>query len=144
MVNPDSEEALDVLRHSASHLLAHAVLMLFPGTKTGIGPPVENGFYYDFLKDKPFTPEDLVAVEKKMQELVGRNIPIEKVVLSKEKAIRIFKEMGQDLKVELIEEKGDREVTCYKQDDFIDFCLGPHLHSTGTIKHFKILSSSGA
>jgi len=144
LIYPDSEEGLDVLRHSASHLLAHVVLELFPGTKTGIGPPIENGFYYDFLKDKPFTPEDLSIIEKKMRELAKEDIPIKKVVFSKKEAIRLFKEMGQDLKVELIEEKGEKEVTCYQQGDFIDFCLGPHLPSTGWIKHFKILSVSGA
>jgi len=144
LIYPDSEEGLDVLRHSASHLLAHAVLELFPGTKTGIGPPIENGFYYDFLRDKPFTPEDLLTIEKKMLELAQEDIPIKKVVFSKKEAIRLFKEMGQDLKVELIEEKGEKEVTCYQQGDFIDFCLGPHLPSSGWIRHFKILSVSGA
>jgi len=144
LIYPDSEEALDVLRHSASHLLAHAVLELFPGTMTGIGPAVENGFYYDFLRDKPFTPQDLSTIEDKMRELARKDIPIKKVVFSKKEAVRLFKEMGQDLKAELIEERGEREVTCYQQGDFIDFCLGPHLPSTGMIKHFKILSVSGA
>jgi threonyl-tRNA synthetase len=144
LIYPDSEEGLDVLRHSASHLLAHAVLELFPGTKTGIGPPIENGFYYDFLRDKPFTPEDLLTIEKKMRELAQEDIPIKKVVFSKKEALRLFKEMGQDLKVELIEEKGEKEVTCYQQGDFIDFCLGPHLPSSGWSRHFKILSVSGA
>jgi len=144
LIYPDSDEGLDVLRHSASHLLAHAVLELFPGTQTGIGPPIENGFYYDFLRDKPFTPQDLSEIEKKMREFVQKEIPIQKVVLSKKEAIRLFKKMGQDLKVELIEEKGEKEVTCYQQGDFIDFCLGPHLPSTRWIKHFKILSVSGA
>jgi threonyl-tRNA synthetase len=144
LIYPDSDEGLDVLRHSASHLLAHAVLELFPGTKTGIGPPIENGFYYDFLRDKPFTPEDLSVIEKKMRELVRKDIPIKKVIFSKKDALRLFKEQGQELKVELIEEKGEKEVTCYQQGDFVDFCLGPHLPSTGLIKHFKILSVSGA
>jgi len=144
LISPDSKEALDVLRHSASHLLAQAVLELFPGTMFGIGPAVENGFYYDFLRDKPFTPQDLSAIEEKMRELARKDIPIQKVVLSKEEALRLFREKDQELKVELIEEKGDRETTCYKQGDFIDFCLGPHLPSTGLIQHFKILSVSGA
>jgi len=140
----ESEEALDVLRHSASHLLAHAVLDLFPGTQTGIGPAVENGFYYDFLREKPFTLEDLAAIEQKMNEFSQRNIPIECMVIPKEEAICLFKEQGQQLKVELIQEKGGEEVSCYKQDSFIDFCLGPHVPSTGHIKHFKLLSVSGA
>jgi threonyl-tRNA synthetase len=143
-IHQDSEEALDVLRHSASHLLAHAVLDLFPGTQTGIGPAVENGFYYDFLREQPFTPEDLEAIEKKMTEIVQRDVPIERVVLSKDEALKLFKEDGQELKVELIQEKGEEEVSNFKQEGFIDFCRGPHVPSTGYIKHFKILSSSGA
>ncbi|MBN2245826.1 MAG: threonine--tRNA ligase [Candidatus Aminicenantes bacterium] len=135
---------LDTLRHSAAHLLAHAVMELFPGTKTGIGPAIENGFYYDFLRDEPFTPEDLHAIEDKMREIAKRNIPIEKIYISKQEAIEKFKELDQKLKVELVSEKGDDQVTAYQQGDFIDFCLGPHVPSTGEIKHFKILSSSGA
>jgi threonyl-tRNA synthetase len=143
-IDKDSEEALDVLRHSASHLLAHAVLDLFPGTQTGIGPAVENGFYYDFLRDEPFTPEDLETIEKKMKEIVQRDVPIEHVVLSKEEALKLFKEAGQELKAELIQEKGGDRVSNYKQEGFIDFCRGPHVPSSGYIKHFKLLSSSGA
>jgi threonyl-tRNA synthetase len=139
-----SAEVLEVLRHSASHLLAHAVLDLFPGTQTGIGPAVENGFYYDFLREKPFTIEDLSAIETKMYELAQKDIPIERVILSKKEAINLFKEKGQDLKIELIQEKAEDEVVCYKQEDFIDFCLGPHVPSTGLIKHFKLMSVSGA
>jgi len=142
--NKDSEEALDVLRHSASHILAHAVLELFPGTQTGIGPAVENGFYYDFLRSEPFTPEDLESIERKMREIVQRDVPIEREVLSKEEALKLFREKGQELKVELIQEKGGDKVSCYKQEDFIDFCLGPHMPSTGRIKYFKLLSISGA
>jgi threonyl-tRNA synthetase len=143
-IDEDSEEALDVLRHSASHLLAHAVLDLFPGTQTGVGPAVENGFYYDFLREQPFTPEDLQAIEKKMTEIVQKDVPIERVVLSKVEALKLFKEEGQELKVELIQEKGEDKVSNYRQEGFIDFCRGPHVPSTGYIKHFKILSSSGA
>jgi len=139
-----TDESFEVLRHSASHLLAHAVLELFPGTKTGIGPAVENGFYYDFLREEPFTHEDLSAIERKMQELSLKDIPIEKVVIPREEAIHIFAQIEQDLKIELIKEKGDIEVTCFRQGSFIDFCLGPHVPSTGHIKHFKLLSVSGA
>ncbi len=137
-------DALETLRHSASHLMAHAVLELYPETKVGIGPAVENGFYYDFLRPEPFTPEDLAAIEKKMRELVQADIPIERVVLSKEEALRLFREMGQDLKVQLIREKGGAEVSTYRQGGFVDFCLGPHLPSTASIMHFKLLSVSGA
>lgn len=143
-VYPDSEEAIEILRHSASHLLAHAVLELFPGTKTGIGPAVENGFYYDFLRETPFSVQDLEAIENKMRELAGQDIPIQKVTYIKEEAIRLFKGLGQELKVELIQEKGGSAVTCYRQGSFIDFCLGPHVPSTGRIRHFRLLSVSGA
>jgi len=144
LIYEDSDEALDILRHSAAHLLAHAVLELFPKTKTGIGPAVEDGFFYDFLRDKPFTLDDLAAIEEKMRELSKRNIPIQKLILPKKEALRIFKEKGQELKVELIQEKGGKEVTYYKQESFVDFCLGPHVPSTGLVKHFKLLSVSGA
>ena len=144
MIYEGIDEALDMLRHSAAHLMAHAVLDLFPKTQTGIGPAVEDGFFYDFLRDEPFTPEDLSAIEKKMRELSQQDIPIKKRILPKKEALRLFKEQGQELKVELIQEKGDKEVTCYEQGDFIDFCLGPHVPSSGHIKHFKLLSVSGA
>lgn len=144
MIYESSDEALDILRHSTAHLMAHAVLDLFPKTQTGIGPAVEDGFFYDFLRDKPFTPEDLSAIEKRMKELSQQDIPIQKRVLPKKEALRLFKEQGQKLKVELIKEKGDKEVTCYEQGGFIDFCLGPHVPSSGQIKHFKLLSVSGA
>ena len=138
------EEALDVLRHSAAHLLAHAVLDLFPGTQTGIGPAVENGFYYDFLREIPFTPEDLEKIERRMRELSQKDLPIQRQYFSKEDAIARFHELEQDLKVELIQEKAGDNVSTYGQEGFIDFCLGPHVPSTGYIKHFKILSASGA
>ncbi len=138
------EEALDVLRHSAAHLLAHAVLDLFPGTQTGIGPAVENGFYYDFLREIPFTPEDLEKIERGMRELSQKDLPIKRQYFSKEDAIARFHELEQDLKVELIQEKAGENVSTYGQEGFIDFCLGPHVPSTGYIKHFKILSASGA
>jgi len=144
LIYEGSDETLDVLRHSSAHLMAHAVLDLFPKTQTGIGPAVEDGFFYDFLRDEPFTPEDLAAIEKKMRELSQQDIPIQKRILPKKEALRLFKERGQELKVELIQEKGDKEVTCYEQGSFIDFCLGPHVSSSGQIKHFKLLSVSGA
>jgi len=140
----DKDEALDVLRHSAAHLMAHAVCDLFPGTKTGIGPAVENGFYYDFLRDEPFTEADLGRIEARMQELSREDVPIERKIFSKDEALKTFKEMGQDLKVELIQDKGDDRVSAYGQGDFLDFCLGPHVPSTGYIRYFKLLSVSGA
>ncbi|HYA48176.1 MAG TPA: threonine--tRNA ligase, partial [Burkholderiales bacterium] len=144
LVAPGAPEALEVLRHSASHLLAHAVLELYPEAKTGIGPAVENGFYYDFLRDEPFTPEDLAKIESKMKELARADIPVERVVMTKAEALKLFEEMGQPLKVELIREKGDALVTCYRQGRFVDFCLGPHVPSTGVLENVKLLSVSGA
>ena len=135
---------LEVLRHSASHVLAHAVLELFPGTLIGVGPSVENGFYYDFLRDEPFSLQDLETIEKKMDEITAAAIPIEKVVFPKAEAIHLFSELGQTLKVQLIREKAGDQVTCFRQGSFIDFCLGPHMPSTASLKHFKLLSVSGA
>jgi threonyl-tRNA synthetase len=143
-MSDDANISIDVLRHSAAHLLAHAVLDLYPETKTGVGPAVETGFYYDFLRDTPFTPEDLEAIEKRMKELARENTPIERLVLSKDEAIRMFEEMKQPLKVELIREKGDATVTVYRQGPFADFCLGPHVPSTGLLENVKLLSVSGA
>jgi threonyl-tRNA synthetase len=142
-----SEEAnipIDVLRHSAAHLLAHAVLDLYPGTKTGVGPAVETGFYYDFLRDQPFTSEDLEGIEKRMKEIARANTPIERLVLTKDEAIRMFEDERQPLKVELIREKGGETVTVYRQGPFADFCLGPHVPSTGALENVKLLSVSGA
>jgi len=143
-IYPDSEEGLEILRHSASHLLAHAVLELFPGTKTGIGPAIENGFYYDFLRETPFSVQDLESIEAKMRELAGQDIPIQKVTYAKEEALRLFEGLEQELKVELVQEKGGSRVTCFRQGSFIDFCLGPHVPSTGYIQYFRLLSVSGA
>ncbi|MFH2041824.1 MAG: threonine--tRNA ligase [Acidobacteriota bacterium] len=143
-IYPDSQEALDILRHSTAHLLAQAVLDLFPGTQTGVGPAVENGFYYDFLKDTPFTPDDLGLIEKRMRELAEEDFQINKETLDKDAALRMFREMNHDLKEELVQEKGGDKVSCYRQGNFIDFCRGPHVPSTGLIRHFKIVSVSGA
>ncbi len=140
----NGKEALEVLRHSAAHLLAQAVLQLYPGTKIGIGPATETGFFYEFLREKPFTPEDLEKIEAKMKELAEADIPIEREYWDKQKAIEYFRQQGQDFKVELIEEKGGEKVSVYRQGDFVDFCLGPHVPSTGYIKHFKLLWVSGA
>jgi len=143
-MNDDSHLSIDVLRHSAAHLLAHAVLELYPGTKTGIGPAVETGFYYDFLRDEPFTPEDLEKIEARMKEIARQNVPVERLVLAKDEAIKMFGDMDQPLKVELIREKGDASVTVYRQGPFADFCLGPHVPSTGLLQNVKLLSVSGA
>ena len=143
-MSDDNHLPIDVLRHSAAHLMAHAVLDLYPGTKTGIGPAVETGFYYDFLRDEPFTPEDLGTIETRMKEIARENVPVERLVLAKDEAVRMFEGMGQPLKVELIREKGDASVTVYRQGPFADFCLGPHVASTGLLQNVKLLSVSGA
>jgi threonyl-tRNA synthetase len=135
---------IDTLKHSGAHLLAHAVLDLYPETKTGIGPAVETGFYYDFLRETPFTPEDLERIEARMKEIARENVPIERLLLGKDEAIRVFEDRGQPLKVELIREKGDAQVSVYRQGNFADFCLGPHVASTGLLRHVKLVSVSGA
>jgi len=141
---PDAHDDVEVLRHSTAHLLAHAVLDLFPGTQAGIGPAVENGFYYDFLRDEPFSSDDLAAIEARMREIAAADLPIVREMTPKDEAIRWFADRGQTLKVELIREKGGDVVSVYHQKEFGDFCLGPHLASTGLLKHFKLLSVSGA
>ena len=143
-IKKSSEEGLDIYRHSTSHLLAHAVKELFPDVQIGIGPTVEDGFYYDFLRKEPFIPADLEKIESTMKELIQKDFIIQKMLLEKAKAIEYFKKQGELLKVELIEEKGGDLVSCYKQDTFTDFCRGPHVYSTKVIKSFKLLSIAGA
>ncbi len=138
-------EALEVYRHSTAHLLAAAVLELYPGTRLGVGPAVDNGFYYDFYRDKPFTPEDLEKIEAKMWELQKRNLPYERKLTPKEEGLRKYAEMGEDLKCELIQEKADEVFSEYTLGPrFIDFCRGPHVPTTSKIKAFKLLSIAGA
>ncbi|MCS6817560.1 MAG: threonine--tRNA ligase [Blastocatellia bacterium] len=138
-------EALEVYRHSTAHLLAAAVLELFPGTLLGIGPATDEGFFYDFLRSERFTPEDLERIEAKMRELIERNIPYERIEIPKEEALRFFAQAGDYLKCELITDKGGEVVSCYKLGEhMIDFCTGPHIPSTGYIKAFKLLSLAGA
>ncbi len=135
---------LATLRHSTSHVMAQAVKRLFPAVKVAIGPAIEDGFYYDFAKPEPFTPEDLAAIEKVMGEIVKANLPFERQELSRADAIRFFRERGEPFKVEIIEGIEAPTVSLYRQGDFIDLCRGPHVRSTGEIKVFKLLSSSGA
>ncbi len=144
LVDKKDPRALEVLRHSTAHLMAQAVMELFPEVQVGVGPAIENGFYYDFYRETPFTPQDIEEIEKKMKKLRKKNFPIERIEVDKAEAVKIFKEKGQTLKVELIEEKSDDIASLYKQGDFIDFCRGPHLPSTGKIKNFKLLYSSAA
>ncbi len=144
ILTPSSEEALDIYRHTASHILAHAVKSLFPGVKVGIGPATDEGFYYDFDKPEPFTLEDLDRIEEKMKEIIENDYPIERKTAPKDELIEMFRSQNEDLKVELIQEKGGENCSYYEQDGFADFCLGPHLPSTGKVKAFKVLSVAGA
>ena len=139
-------EPLNVLRHSTAHVLAAAVTELYPGTKYGTGPYLENEFYYDFDASHQFTPEDFKSIEKKMRSIVGRRIPFEHVLLPKPEAIATFQGLDQPYKVELIErhypDGGD--VSLYRTGDFLDLCLGPHVPDAGEIKAFKLTRLSGA
>ena len=138
------EEALIFLRHTASHALAQAVKELFPGAKLGIGPPTEDGFYYDIYYEKPFNEEDLQKIEEKVKEIIKKNLPLERKEIPKEEAKELFKNLKEDFKLELIEELPDSKVSIYSQENFIDLCKGPHLLSTGEIKAVKLLSVDGA
>jgi threonyl-tRNA synthetase len=139
-------EALEVYRHSSAHLLAAAVLELFPETKLGHGPATENGFFYDFYRETPFTPEDLVIIEKKMQELVQQNLPYAREFLPRQEGLEKFKVEGDFMKCHFIEQftKPDEKISIYKTGKFQDFCRGPHIPSTGKIKAFKVLNVAGA
>jgi threonyl-tRNA synthetase len=139
------DDGLEIIRHSCAHLMANAVQNLFPQAQVTIGPVIENGFYYDFAYERPFTPEDLEAIEKEMERLIRENIPVERSVLSRPDAVALFDKMGEKYKVEIIESiPGDEALSFYKQGDFIDLCRGPHVPATGAIKAFKLMSVAGA
>jgi threonyl-tRNA synthetase len=144
IITEKSPEALEIIRHSASHLMAQAVKELFPVAKVTIGPAIENGFYYDFDVDQPFTPEDLERIEVRMAELAKADTKVERSVLSSAEAIRKFDGMGEPYKRELIEGIGAETVSIYTQGGFADLCRGPHVPSTSRIKAFKLLSIAGA
>jgi threonyl-tRNA synthetase len=149
IVTEQSPEALALYRHSTAHLLAAAVTTLFPGAQCGIGPATDEGFFYDFVVHRPFVPEDLEAIERKMQELSAQDLPYERQMWPRDEAKAFFGARGEPLKVQLIEEKtaGQREVSCYvikDRDTFVDFCVGPHVPSTSRLKAFKLLSTSNA
>jgi len=145
ILTPKDPEALEVYRHSTAHLLAAAVLELFPGTKLGIGPPIKDGFYYDFERSEPFTPEDLERIEKKMWELRDRDLPFERRLTPKEEGLAKYRAMGEQMKCELIDERADAVFSEYTLGPhFIDFCRGPHVPSTKKLKAFKLLSVAGA
>ncbi|MDK2791388.1 MAG: threonyl-tRNA synthetase [Deferribacteres bacterium] len=144
IITNKDKEALRILRHSTAHLMAQAVKRLFPQAKVTIGPNIEDGFYYDFDIDRPFTPEDLASIEKEMEKISNENLEIKRKVLSKDDAVKLFESMGENYKVEIIKELEENEVSLYEQGDFVDLCRGPHLSSTGKIKFFKLLNVAGA
>jgi threonyl-tRNA synthetase len=138
-------DALQVLRHSAAHLLAAAVMELYPNVKLGIGPPIETGFFYEFLRAEPFTQEELEKIEAKMRELAAKDIPNERKWIPKPEALELYRSTNQEFKCELVDEKADEPmVSFYTTGKFIDFCRGPHIPSTGRIKAFKLMNVSGA
>src|SRR5262249_19020098 len=149
IVTDRSPEALALYRHSTAHLLAAAVTNLFPGAQCGIGPATDEGFFYDFVVDRPFVPEDLDAIEAKMREMAAADLIYERQMWPRDEAKAFFAKRGEPLKVQLIDEKteGQTEVSCYTIKDketFIDFCVGPHVPSTGKLKAFKLLTTSNA
>jgi threonyl-tRNA synthetase len=147
IVTRRDDDALELLRHDAAHVMAQAVQELYPGTQVTIGPAIENGFYYDFARDEPFTPDDLAAIEQRMHEIVKRDLPIKREVWDREQAKRRFGELGETYKVEIIDDiipEGE-EVSIYRQGDWFDVCRGPHLPSTGKLGNgFKLTKVAGA
>ena len=145
IVTGKSPEGLEILRHSTSHLMAQAVQELFPGAQVTIGPVIENGFFYDFAYKRPFTPEDLVAIEKKMAEIVKKDLKVERKTLSRDEAVKFFQSIGEKYKAEIIASIPSNEpISLYGQGDWIDLCRGPHVPSTGKLKVFKLMRVAGA
>ncbi|OJY59399.1 threonine--tRNA ligase [Thiobacillus sp. 0-1251] len=147
IVTAKDAEALDLIRHDAAHIMAQAVQELYPGTQVTIGPAIEDGFYYDFARAEPFTPDDLVAIEKRMDEIVKRDLPIQREVWDREEAMKVFADLGETYKVQIIDEvipQGE-ELSIYRQGDWFDVCRGPHLPSTGKLpRAFKLMKLAGA
>src|SRR5712672_1557648 len=142
----EDPRALELIRHDCAHVLAEAVQTLWPGTQVTIGPVIENGFYYDFFRNQPFTPEDFDAIEAKMREIITRDKPFTKEVWSRDEAKRVFRDKGENFKVELVDAiPADQELKIYKQGDWFDLCRGPHMTSTGKIgSAFKLMKVAGA
>jgi threonyl-tRNA synthetase len=144
-VTLDSGEGLEILRHSTAHLMAQAILELFPGAQLTIGPPIDSGFYYDIDIERTFAPDDLKEIEKRMAKLAKRGLPIQREVVGRGEALDLFKERGEPYKVEMINDLPDEEtISIYRQGEFVDLCRGPHMPSTAKLKHFKLLSVAGA
>ena len=145
IITAKDPEALELIRHSTSHLMAQAVKELYPTAEVTIGPAIENGFYYDFKFERAFTPEDLEKIEARMKELVKKDIPLERYTLPRDEAIDYFKSIGEHYKAEIISEIPAGEIiSLYRQGDFTDLCRGPHVPSTGKLKVFKLMKVAGA
>ncbi len=145
IVTDRDEDGLDIIRHSTAHLLAQAVKELFPNAQVTIGPTVEDGFYYDFSFERPFTMEDLAAIEEQMKKLAKADLPVERMVKGRDEAVTFFRDMGEEYKAEIIEDiPADQTLSLYKQGEFIDLCRGPHVPSTGRLKAFKLMKVAGA
>jgi threonyl-tRNA synthetase len=145
IVTEKDRDGLEIVRHSTAHLLAHAVKELFPDAQVTIGPVIEDGFYYDFSFKRPFTPQDLAAIEKRMAEIARRDLKVERQVMARDAAVKLFRDMGENYKAEIIAAIPDGEaISLYRQDNFVDLCRGPHVPATGKLKVFKLLKVAGA
>ena len=145
IITSKSDDGLEVIRHSSAHLMAQAVKRLFPSVQVTIGPVIDDGFFYDFAADKPFTPEDMQAIETMMQSIIKENLPVERSVMSRDAAVQFFQDMGEHYKAEIIESiPSDEDLSLYKQGDFVDLCRGPHVPSTGKIPAVKLTKLAGA
>jgi len=145
IITGKDEEGVEIIRHSTAHLLAHAVKELFPDAQVTIGPVIENGFFYDFSYHRPFTPEDLLAIEKRMAELCKQDMPVTRTVLPRDEAVAYFKGINEHYKAEIIESiPADQDVSLYTEGNFTDLCRGPHVPSTGKLKVFKLMKLAGA
>ena len=145
IITERSPEGLNIIRHSSAHLLAHAVKQLYPSAQVTIGPVIENGFYYDFAFERPFTPDDLERIQARMEELAAQDIPVERSVMPRDEAVAFFRQMGEDYKAQIIADiPSDEPISLYRQGDFIDLCRGPHVPSTGKLKAFKLMKVAGA
>ena len=146
IVTRDQPDGVELLRHDAAHVLAEAAKELYPDVQVTIGPAIDNGFYYDFFRETPFTPDDLARMEERMREIVDRDERIEREVWDRDRAIAYFKSIGEDYKAEIISDlPADEVITLYRQGEFVDLCRGPHLPSTGRLgKAFKLMKLAGA
>ncbi len=145
IITDKDDEGLEIIRHSCAHLMAQAVKSLYPDAQVTIGPVIENGFYYDFAYQRPFTPDDIEAIENKMTELAAEDLPVERSLMERKEAVGFFRDMGEEYKAEIIESiPSDEALSLYRQGEFIDLCRGPHVPNTGKIKAFKLMKLAGA